>query len=547
MERLILLQIDGQILISTIGTLAKDYQLMITDSSEPHSFKPIQHLSKTLITDQSDQQLQLQSDSDSDSQLDGFSVQQSGSTHHHWISRPTADSQFGSVAFNVIQDQIWFSCLTGSDVEPSTIFHHLYSLARTIRSIYGIRLTPDSIRSNFLSIHQILNLSYSTPYGKNVSEDGLMLELVNSQSSASTLTSLISQAAVNLSGKRNQNGCDRPFISPSILYSPIPWRPLGLIYSKQEVFIDINEIVSAVLDGEDESLITADLLGLVEMRSKLSGMPDLLMTLSSSRRGDDRLVGFHRCVRSSRWHSEKQISFVPPDSNFQLMTFRLPDNSFITNSSSNWISSKLTGDSDQSYQLPIRLRTRVTIGDRGGSFRFQIRRSIQSFRFKFLRLRWYLGESSEGIDSEELSCFRSNGLNHKPDNGSHGRAHGDGGGSSSSRRRGEKVKVEWDWSEVEKMICFRLRDEDLDCTLSGLWNHSSIENRPSGCMSLEFESEPGQASISGIRVEKLEVEDRWNNDQKTGGSDRRDKEPGVKKGFRSIVRTGTYEVRLKFC
>ncbi|KAI8452044.1 Mu homology domain-containing protein [Phakopsora pachyrhizi] len=204
-----------------------------------------------------------------------------------------------------------------------------HSLAR---SIYGIRLTPDSIRSNFLSIHQILNLSYSTPYGKN--------------SSASTLTMVrgIRTAVIGLSSKSI-------FL---ILTHSLTLNHL-IHKSKQEVFIDINEIVSAVLDGEDESLITADLLGLVEMRSKLSGMPDLLMTLSSSRRGDDRL-----------------ISFVPPDSNFQLMTFRLPDNSFITNSSSNWISSKLTGDSDQSYQLPIRLRTRISDQEIHTEFQIQV-------------------------------------------------------------------------------------------------------------------------------------------------------------------------------
>lgn len=52
----------------------------------------------------------------------------------------------------------------------------------------------------------------------------------------------------------------------------------------------------------------------------LSDMPDLTMVFKNSRLIGD--VGLHSCVRYKRWESERVISFVPPEGQFQLFTYR---------------------------------------------------------------------------------------------------------------------------------------------------------------------------------------------------------------------------------
>ena len=37
-------------------------------------------------------------------------------------------------------------------------------------------------------------------------------------------------------------------------------------------------------------------------------------------------VKFHQCVRLARFENDRTISFIPPDGNFDLMTYRLSQN-----------------------------------------------------------------------------------------------------------------------------------------------------------------------------------------------------------------------------
>jgi len=73
----------------------------------------------------------------------------------------------------------------------------------------------------------------------------------------------------------------------------------------------------------------------VKMKSFLSGMPELMLGLNdkvlmessgrTSKKGgvDMEDVRFHQCVRLSKFEHDRTISFVPPDGDFDLMTYRL--------------------------------------------------------------------------------------------------------------------------------------------------------------------------------------------------------------------------------
>jgi AP-1 complex subunit mu len=72
------------------------------------------------------------------------------------------------------------------------------------------------------------------------------------------------------------------------------------------------------------------------MRCFLSGMPDVRLGLNDKVMFENagRATGkgkavemedvkFHQCVRLSRFENDRTISFIPPDGEFDLMTYRL--------------------------------------------------------------------------------------------------------------------------------------------------------------------------------------------------------------------------------
>jgi AP-1 complex subunit mu len=71
------------------------------------------------------------------------------------------------------------------------------------------------------------------------------------------------------------------------------------------------------------------------MRSSLSGMPELKLGLNDkvffemnnkqtrSKLIDLEDIKFHQCVRLNKFESERLIIFIPPDGEFELMTYRV--------------------------------------------------------------------------------------------------------------------------------------------------------------------------------------------------------------------------------
>ncbi|KVI07833.1 Clathrin adaptor, mu subunit [Cynara cardunculus var. scolymus] len=68
-------------------------------------------------------------------------------------------------------------------------------------------------------------------------------------------------------------------------------------------------------------LVKCEIFGVVEVNSHLSGIPDLTLSFANPSILND--VQFHPCVRFRPWESEQILSFVPPDGQFKLMTYRV--------------------------------------------------------------------------------------------------------------------------------------------------------------------------------------------------------------------------------
>ncbi|KAL6552333.1 AP-3 complex subunit mu [Orobanche hederae] len=71
----------------------------------------------------------------------------------------------------------------------------------------------------------------------------------------------------------------------------------------------------------DGALVKCEVYGEVQVNSHLSGLPDLTLSFANPSILND--VRFHRCVRLRPWESNQVLSFVPPDGQFKLMSYRV--------------------------------------------------------------------------------------------------------------------------------------------------------------------------------------------------------------------------------
>ena len=142
---------------------------------------------------------------------------------------------------------------------------------------------------------------------------------------------------------------------PPAVTNAVSWRTEGVKYRKNEVFLDVIESVD-LLAGASGNVLRSEIVGCIKMRVYLSGMPELRLGLNdkvlfeSTGRGKSKSVEledvkFHQCVRLSRYKArykyhycdeldliktsfsrfdnDRTISFIPPDGEFELMSYRL--------------------------------------------------------------------------------------------------------------------------------------------------------------------------------------------------------------------------------
>ena len=121
---------------------------------------------------------------------------------------------------------------------------------------------------------------------------------------------------------------------PAQLTNRVSWRPEGIKHRKNEIFLDVVERLN-LLVSTSGSVLHSEIVGAIKMKSFLSGMPELKLGLNdkvlfqaTGRRSKGKAVEmedikFHQCVRLARFENDRTISFIPPDGEFTLMTYRL--------------------------------------------------------------------------------------------------------------------------------------------------------------------------------------------------------------------------------
>ncbi|XP_017487110.1 PREDICTED: AP-1 complex subunit mu-1 [Rhagoletis zephyria] len=219
----------------------------------------------------------------------------------------TADNTFAYIKTNNLY--IVSTTPRNKNVNIALVFVFLHKIAQVFVE-YFKELEEESIRDNFVIIYELLDELIDFGYPQ-------------------TTDSKILQEYITQEGHKLELQ-PRP---PLAVTNAVSWRSEGIKYRKNEVFLDVIESVN-LLANANGNVLRSEIVGAIKMRVYLSGMPELRLGLNdkvlfeSTGRGKSKSVEledvkFHQCVRLSRFENDRTISFIPPDGEFELMSYRL--------------------------------------------------------------------------------------------------------------------------------------------------------------------------------------------------------------------------------
>eukprot|EP00074_Homo_sapiens_P110510 XP_024307071.1 AP-1 complex subunit mu-2 isoform X1 [Homo sapiens] len=199
---------------------------------------------------------------------------------------------------------------TSKNANASLVYSFLYKTIEVFCE-YFKELEEESIRDNFVIVYELLDelMDFGFPQ---------------------TTDSKILQEYITQQSNKLETGKSRV---PPTVTNAVSWRSEGIKYKKNEVFIDVIESVNLLVNANG-SVLLSEIVGTIKLKVFLSGMPELRLGLndrvlfeltgrSKNKSVELEDVKFHQCVRLSRFDNDRTISFIPPDGDFELMSYRL--------------------------------------------------------------------------------------------------------------------------------------------------------------------------------------------------------------------------------
>ncbi|OMP09409.1 Clathrin adaptor, mu subunit [Corchorus olitorius] len=209
--------------------------------------------------------------------------------------------------FQVVREGITFLACTQVEMPPLMAIEFLCRVADVLSDYLG-GLNEDVIKDNFVIVYELLDEMIDNGFPLTT-EPNILREMIAPPNIVSKVLSVVTGTSSNVSDTL-----------PGATGSCVPWRAADTKYANNEVYVDLVEQMDAVIN-RDGVLVKCEIYGEVQVNSHLSGLPDLTLSFANPSILDD--VRFHPCVRFRPWESNQILSFVPPDGEFKLMSYRV--------------------------------------------------------------------------------------------------------------------------------------------------------------------------------------------------------------------------------
>lgn len=209
---------------------------------------------------------------------------------------------------DIYRNDLLFVAIVAQDcaTDPLFIIEFLHRIADVVQNYFS-DCNESLMKEQLVTVYELLDEMLDAGY-PFATELNVLKELIKPPN-------LLRTIANSITGHTNVSES-----LPTNQISNVPWRKSGIRYTNNEAYFDVIEDLDAILD-KNGAIVTAEINGVIDCNVKLSGMPDLNLTFVNSRLFDD--VSFHPCVRHKRWESGRNLSFVPPDGTFRLMTYHI--------------------------------------------------------------------------------------------------------------------------------------------------------------------------------------------------------------------------------
>ncbi|KAA8493537.1 AP-3 complex subunit mu-1 [Porphyridium purpureum] len=215
-------------------------------------------------------------------------------------------------AVHVNRGALVFLALVAQESSPALALQMLERIAELLQIYFG-ECNEFAIKEHFVTVYELLDEIMDNGYAMTT-ESNVLMELLPPPSMLSKLLTTVGPEMA--SAVVSEGFLKRELPRGSL--TPVPWRRLGAKYSQNEVFIDINESVDAIVGPDGRALymcVAAD----VVCDAHLSGMPDLKLVFTDPLMISD--CSLHPCVRYASYERDKVLSFVPPDGKCTLMRY----------------------------------------------------------------------------------------------------------------------------------------------------------------------------------------------------------------------------------
>ncbi|XBW37212.1 hypothetical protein QEN19_002794 [Hanseniaspora menglaensis] len=262
-----------------------------------------------------------------------------------------------------------------TDVDCFQVFQYLNELSQLLSSFFDDSLTPNLISMNPLIINEIVEetMDFGIPQlsdynllheyikfksknkenelemnGKStISSNNLLQGFTESKKTEKSnlhffnfLTSMMDKTS-SKENKDVKTASEDIYMKATVittLSDVINWRPKGIYYKKNEIFIDVVEKIKYIQDFsmlDKGNVKSFELQGSILCKSYLSGMPLIKMGLINDAAFNidrriqlDQGFQFHQCVQEIddtyyKQNSEnKLLKFIPPDGEFELCNYK---------------------------------------------------------------------------------------------------------------------------------------------------------------------------------------------------------------------------------
>lgn len=271
-----------------------------------------------------------------------------------------------TLVFSLIHSNLLFLATSSTEIEPLLVLEFLHRIIDAFEDFVGAPLLAVKLENNYDVIAQLLT-EMCDAGTVSTTEPNALREVVEMEGWVDKLLGSITLPGNN---PLKTNFSTSPTPSLMAANTPaLPWRRANVRHTSNELYADVVETLSVTLAPSGRPL-AAFANGTIAFTSKVSGVPDVLVTLGSPS-GKHNIGGimelpvFHPCVRLNKWNERPgELSFIPPDGRFILAGYEVDLLPFTSGKSGSVTSNNL--------KLPVNLEMKTGLGPVGSEFEVRL-------------------------------------------------------------------------------------------------------------------------------------------------------------------------------